>query len=434
MKLASLADVHHFHVRTGFGAAPAPLARTDLHKDSGPLIQLALSARSPALPAPELTPMPEAVKMLDIPKDKRQPQIKQLNQEANGLPIWWLQQLHRTQSPLLERMTLFWHGHFTSNAQQVRWPALMFRQHQLLRTHALGSFADLLGGIWRDPAMLLYLNGNQNIARQPNENFARELLELFTLGEGHYTEADVTNAARAFTGWRYVVKRDELVLLRQQHDAGSKQFLGKSGHFTGEDIIQILLDSPRTAEFIAEKFWAHFINPGVPVREYIQTWAQQFRDSGYQIPVLLKSVLESEPFWDPHNRGALIKSPVEFTIGLLRELGLGDFKAYPRLANINNRLGQRLFYPPDVRGWRGGNTWLDNTSFVQRNHFVQAMASEHMTEMMETGGSLQQTAFPDLATATACLLSLPPVNPVNPRLEPEGQLLALLTDPVYQLR
>ncbi|MEZ5450008.1 MAG: DUF1800 family protein [Thiolinea sp.] len=236
------------------------------------------------------------------PRSKSRPhQTAQSGQ--NRLYFWWLEQIHHSTNPLQERMTLFWHNHFTSSLQTVQWPQLMYRQNQLLRTHALGNFADLLHAIWGDPAMLIYLDGSKNPLRKPNENFARELLELFTLGEGHYSEADIVSAARAFTGWRYAVRRDEVEFVPKQHDNGNKQFLGRAGNFGAEDIINILLEQPRTAEFIAEKFWRHFINPGQPRHDVIVQWAKVFRESDYQVAALLRQVVASQPFWDQRNGG-----------------------------------------------------------------------------------------------------------------------------------
>ena len=429
MKLNSPADVRHFHARLGFGGACGVVMQQSLQQDSAALLQNMLARKANLSRQPDITSHAEAVKLVDLPKEQKQPFIKQRNRDNNTLHFWWLEQIHHSTSPLLERMTLFWHNHFTSSAIQVLWPQLMYRQHQLLRTHALGSFADMLHAIWRDPAMLQYLDGSKNQLRKPNENFARELLELFTLGEGHYSEADIVNAARAFTGWRYAVRRDEVEFKPGQYDKGDKQFLGRSGNFGAEDIINILLEHPRTAEFIAEKFWRHFINPGQPQAQVIAQWAKVFRESGYQVSALLKQVVASQPFWDQRNRGALIKSPVEFSVGLLNDLQLDDFRAYRRLGKINAQLGQRLFYPPDVKGWRGDNAWLDNTTFIVRNNFVRTLAGEHMNEMMEG-----RQHMPDIQQARACLLALPPVNPPQSGQDQQEQLLALLTDPVYQLR
>jgi uncharacterized protein (DUF1800 family) len=428
MKLANLADSQHFQSRIGIGSICSQV-HAGLGKDS--LSQLESQFANPDLnvSAPTLTPLEQVVSLLGS-IDKKPELIKLRRQESNQLLLWWLQQLHHTKQPLLERMTLFWHNHFTSSASKVQWPQLVYRQHLLLRHHALGNFADMLRDICSDPAMLIYLDAGKNVAEQPNENFARELLELFTLGEGHYSENDIISAARAFTGKRYVIKKDEVVFAKKLHDAGQKNFLGKTGNFDADDIAQIILEHPRTAEFIAEKFWLNFVNPDTPEKNYIKEWAKAFRESGYQIKTLLTNIIQSPVFWKKENRGAFIKSPIEFTVGLLRELGLEKFRAYPQLKNLNSRLGQRLFYPPDVKGWRGGDAWLDNGSFVIRQNFIRQIIHDHM-DMVQLNNSPQQTNIDSLST---CLLPLAPIHTIDPKQTFEDQLLALLSDPVYQLR
>ena len=428
MKLTHTKDLQHFHSRMGIGSSCSQMQATS-GKNALSLLENLIAQPPAKLPPPELTPLDEMVRQLD--KNNKNPAlIKQYRKETNQLTVWWLEQIHRTEHPLQERLTLFWHNHFTTSAHKVHWPQVIYRQHLLLRRHALGSFANLLQDICNDPAMLIYLDAGKNVEKQPNENFARELLELFTLGEGHYTENDIISAARAFTGKRYALKKDEVIFTTKQHDAGQKTFLGKTGNFGADDIVQILLEHPRTAEFIAEKFWHNFINPDTPEKQYITEWAKAFRESGYQIPTLLTRIVESPVFWQQENRATFIKSPVEFTVGLLRELGLTQFKAYLGLNKLNTRLGQRLFYPPDVKGWRGGKTWLDNGSFVIRQNFIRQVVHDHLekNQMQNTSQEI------DIGSLSACLLPLPPIHAINPKQNIETQLLALLSDPVYQLR
>ncbi|RZL87848.1 MAG: DUF1800 family protein, partial [Variovorax sp.] len=187
--------------------------------------------------------------------EERQARRRTIVQRGVELQGWWMSEMLSTPSPLAERMTLFWHGHFTSGLREVRQPQLLYRQNVLLREHALGNYRELLGAIVRDPAMLLYLDNQQNRRGAPNENFARELLELFTLGEGHYSENDVREAARAFTGWRMQPPAGEFVIAARQHDDGEKTFLGAHGAFDGDDIVAQILKQPRAAEFIVEKLW-----------------------------------------------------------------------------------------------------------------------------------------------------------------------------------
>ncbi|HPQ94749.1 MAG: DUF1800 domain-containing protein [Thiothrix sp.] len=326
--------------------------------------------------APTLTPWEAISGFQAMDTDERRAVRTQARQECRELTCWWLQLIHETPYPLLERMTLFWHNHFTSNADSVAWPQLMYRQNQLFRTHALGNFANLLQEIVFDPAMLRYLDGASNAVNSPNENFARELLELFTLGEGHYTERDIVEAARSLTGWQFDYKTGKAVFKVWRHDKAEKTFLGETGNFNSTDIINIILRQPRTAEFIAEKFWAGFINPEPPDPAIITQWARTFRESGYEITALLSAVVQSQPFWDGRNRGALIKSPVEFSIGLLRELKT-EISDYEFLRKANLQLGQNLFYPPDVKGWRGGFSWISNTTLTRRHDLISKLTTEY---------------------------------------------------------
>lgn len=428
MKLNKAIDLQHFISRFGIGHN-CQQRLTKLDENVSSLLKTYLSTQQTHLSQPQLTPLEDIIDLFI--KDRKTPDlIETRRKEANQLTAWWLEQIHHTQQPLQERMTLFWHNHFTTSANKVQWPQLIYRQHLLLRKHALGNFAELLRDICNDPAMLIYLDAGKNIAKKPNENFARELLELFTLGEGYYNESDIVNVARAFTGKRYSLKEDNVIFLPKQHDKLPKEFLGKTGNFTSDDIIKILLDNPRTAEFIAEKFWLNFINPNKPEQIYIKDWAKKFRESGYDIQTLLAVIIDSPAFWKSENRGSFIKSPIEFTIGLLRELGLKNFNSYLQLSKINSRLGQRLFYPPDVKGWRGGDSWLDNGSFVIRQNFIKKIMHDY-ADMMQMNFSYSQL---NIDVLSACLLPLSPIHALDSKQQNDKQLLALLSDPVYQLR
>lgn len=379
-------------------------------------------------------------------------------QEGNILANWFLEQIHQSEFPLWERMTLFWHNHFTSSLKKVLWPQWMFKQHQLLRKHALGNFAELLRAIIKDPAMLAYLDGSKNIAASPNENFARELLELFTLGVGHYTEQDIINVARAFSGWNLNAPEGEFVFQAKFHDQGQKQFLGRTGNFDGSDILNILLEEERTAEHIAEKFWKEFISHDPVDTNIIKDWASEFRKSGYEIKALLLKIITSQVFWDTNQRGSLIKSPVEFTIGLLRELQV-PFAEYNALRLANEQLGQALFNPPDVKGWRGGKDWITNTRLIRRYDLIPKFLAEHDKELQNLLstiitktkpvnaskdlfklGGLFKEVFPKLSCSTdtstllTWLLPLQAVAAPNCNQTASIILMTVLKDPTYQLR
>ncbi len=429
MKMVSISQCQHFKARFGFGYE-ANKTVDFIGQDISLLLDEYLYHEWSTAEVPIFSLISDMNALFgskDITDERKAALSRQRELEKAGLINWWLETLHKTPNPCLERMTLFWHNHFTSSFDKIAWPQLMYKQNMLLRQYALGSFADLLRNIYKDPAMLLYLDAAQNNAKKPNENFARELLELFTLGEGYYTERDIINAARAFTGWRYDIKTDSVIFNQNQYDSGVKEFLGKQGKFSADDIINILLDHPRTAEFIVEKFWKHFIN-NAPNNEYVSAWADSFRTSGYRIDSLLQTLAQSDVFWAEENRGIFIKSPIEFTIGLLRELELNHFDAYPTLASINDQLGQRLFFPPDVKGWRGGESWLNNTTLVLRNNFTNTLLRNYRIESNNI-----DTIF-STEDLRSRLLALPPVQTVSTGKE-TGQLLAsVLLDPVYQLR
>ncbi len=289
------------------------------------------------------------------------------------LSAWWIYRLLATPSQLLEKMTLFWHGHFATGADKVTDPALMLTQNQLLRRFAFGPFEELVQQVSRDPAMLLYLDAASSRKAHPNENYARELMELFCLGEGRYTEHDIREIARCFTGWE--VRRGEYRFNRYQHDGGEKQFLGNSGRFGGEDAVRIVLQQPSAPEFITEKLLRFFVidEPADPAA-LCAPLARKFRDSGLEIRPLLQTILTSRLFFSPLCRGRHVRSPVELAIGLLR--CLNGFANTVELAKALQQLGQGLLYPPSVKGWDGGRTWINSSTLLGRSNLVRTLLTE----------------------------------------------------------
>ncbi|WP_421999166.1 DUF1800 domain-containing protein [Reyranella sp.] len=291
-----------------------------------------------------------------------------VEEQGRELRNWWVEEMLVTDRPLVERMVLFWHGHFTSSFLKVRYAPALFRQNALFRREALGNFATLLREVARDPAMLIYLDGMRSVARQPNENFARELLELFTLGEGQYGEADIKEAARAFTGWT-VDRETGLFKTRDgAHDDGLKTVLGQTGRFGGDDVIAILLRHPRTAETVVEKLWREFVSL-TPDPAAVKQLASDFRRD-YEIRPLLRALLLTPAFHDPANRAGLIKSPVDLIVGTVRLLGLPVPEKTP-LVRMMQGLGQMPFDPPNVRGWAGGESWVTTYTLLLRQQFLR---------------------------------------------------------------
>ncbi len=275
--------------------------------------------------------------------------------------VGWLGRMAATDgSPLLEKMCLFWHGHF---ACETKLSGRALDYTNALRTYALTDFRSLVLAVAQDAAMLHYLNNQQNKKGQPNENFARELMELFTIGRGNYTEQDVKEAARAFTGWASEPNGD-FKFKRQQHDYGTKTFMGKTGNLGGEEIVDILLARRETAKFVTQKIYRFFVNETVDV-EKIQLLSKIFYESNYDINKLMRSIFESDWFYDDENIGSNIKSPIELVVGMIRTLGI-EFESPAALVFAQRALGQVLFRPPNVAGWAGGKAWIDNSTLLLR--------------------------------------------------------------------
>ena len=289
-------------------------------------------------------------KMLRI---KNRDSIKRLN-------LTWLDRMVTTEAQLREKAAFFWHGHFACrNVNAVYQQALL----NIIRRYALGSFRDLLHEVSKSGAMMNFLNNNQNRKGHPNENFAREVMELFTLGRGNYTETDVKEAARAFTGWG-ADPAGEFVFRRQQHDTGEKTVLGKTGNFDGDDVLDILLDQKQTARFIVQKIYRFFVNEQLD-NDNITVLADHFYSSGYDIAALLKEIFTASWFYDRVNTGTRIKSPVELIVGIRRMLPM-RIENDNTLLTLQRILGQVLLYPPNVAGWPGGKSWIDSSTLMMR--------------------------------------------------------------------
>ena len=290
--------------------------------------------------------------------------------ETKRLALWWANRMVTTPRPLEEKMTLFWHGHFATSEGKVRDYRLMLAQNRMLRRLATGNFRDLLLGIMRDPAMLVYLDNGQNVKDHPNENFGRELLELFTMGVGNYTERDIREASRAFTGWTNDVTsfRFDSTL----HDDGPKEFLGRQGRFGGEQLIDIILDQPATAEFIASKIYRFFVREDIsmPMRKAL---GELLAESGYEIRPLLKTIFRSRDFYSSLSVGTQIKGPVQLVVSTYRKLGVRRSPTVPDFNQLTGRLGQSLLYPPNVAGWEGGRTWITPASLLDRGNLMRSV-------------------------------------------------------------
>jgi uncharacterized protein (DUF1800 family) len=303
--------------------------------------------------------------------DSQRQLYRQTRRTADRLQLarirsWWLDRMVRSSDQFREKMVLFWHGHFTSGYREVRSSHLLFKQNQLLREHALGNVRDLLLKISSNPAMLLYLDSSRNRKSHPNENYSRELLELFTLGEGNYTEQDIKEAARAFTGWS--VDQTQFRFNRRQHDYGDKMFMGRRGPWNGGDIIDIVLEQEACHRYFATKLFEFFCYDN-PDRATVRGLATQFRKSRYELKPVLRRILMSRAFYSDAARGTRIKSPVQLAVGTLRVLGIREYDPV-RLARSVATMGQQLFQPPTVKGWDGGETWINTATLFSRYNFA----------------------------------------------------------------
>ncbi|HEY4326527.1 MAG TPA: DUF1800 domain-containing protein [Mucilaginibacter sp.] len=286
--------------------------------------------------------------------------IQQQKQEEKDLNLAWINQMSTTDAPLQEKMSLFWHNHFACRSNS----ALFAQQlNNIQRTNALGNFRTLLLEVSKSPAMLQFLNNQQNHKGHPNENFARELMELFTIGRGNYTESDVKESARSFTGWGFN-KDGEFINRPFLHDDGQKTFLGKTGNFNGEDIINALLEKKETARFISNKLYKYLVNE-IPDTDHVNAMADVFYSANYEIKPLLEYVFTANWFYDEKNTGNLVKAPVEFLVGLNRQFYI-TYQRPEVLLQFQRTLGQVLFYPPNVAGWPGGRNWIDSSSLMYR--------------------------------------------------------------------
>jgi uncharacterized protein (DUF1800 family) len=460
------AQARHLLLRTGFAPTQAEVQKLvgqSARQAVDTLVARAQAARPlHAPPAFTQAPAPPPPAQAGSPEERQAARQQQLR-EGLELKAWWLREMIDSPTPLAERMTLFWHGHFATSQQKVVRSQAMWRQHELLRSQALGNFRTLLHGVARDPAMLVYLDGANSRKEAPNENFAREVMELFTLGEasqgGGYTEQDIREAARAFTGWS--VERADLTFRSRPafHDNGTKTVLGRTGALDGDAVLDILLEQPAAARFIAGKLWREFVSPQPDPAE-LDRVAARFRTSGYDIATLVRDLLLTDAFWSPAQRGTLVKSPVELLVGTARQLGLAVEDTEP-MARRAAQLGQNLLVPPNVKGWPGYTEWINATTLLQRKQVgmqlfrpagQEGAGNAMVNPGMARGGRINLGFDADAWLAaygahadrepapaareaiTQALLATAPTQAVPAGTVGTGWVRALMLDPAYQLK
>jgi uncharacterized protein (DUF1800 family) len=411
----------HLLRRAGFGASPAELDRygamgtTDATKsliDYQGVSNAALEARLPSIDFSAARP---AV-------------------AVGATQGWWVQRMVETARPLEEKMTLFWHGLLTSGLDKAG-PEQLFTQNQLYRKMALGNFDDLLKAVSKDPAMMVYLDTETNRKGKPNENYARELMELFTTGIGHYTEDDVRESARSFTGWTLTGGRQlrlttGSVFVPRLHDDGSKTFMGKTGNFTGDDIVEMLVPLRATAERLTTKLFAFFAYPN-PEPEIVQHLADVFQKSRYNVGAVVQEIFSMDAFYSDKSYRAVVKSPAELVAQTLKATG-ADQRTYLLATTAMAPMGQVLFYPPNVGGWPGGSSWINSSTLLARINFGNAAAqrmgaslpSQSVEQLMQTlvDGNVSPSTRDALATYAK----------QHPGEQP-GMLFMVMATPEFQL-
>ena len=365
--------------------------------------------------------------------------------------FWYLRML-ATQNPLEEKMTLFWHNHFATSSEKVESAFAMERHIDTLRQNSLGKFRDLLGAISKDPAMIYWLDNQENVKGKPNENFAREVMELFTLGIGHYSEKDIQEAARAFSGWAYGLrgpggnmilttrqprKGESFFFARARHDNGEKTVLGKTGNLNGDDVLDILCQQSRTSEFITKKFLEFFVYQN-PSEETVAKFGKIFRDSDLNIAILARAVMTSDEFYSERALRAQVKTPIDFVVASARSLGLGSVaietlkrgieEPVENDQGLNQRavlglttglaarmstssMGMELMRPPDVSGWKLGNSWITSATMVERIKWADVLFGSNVAGPGQFGafaGAQPQTKTPSLGVQAWSLFEKDP--------------------------
>jgi len=374
----------HLLFRAGFGGKKEEI-EVALDKGLSGTLDHLLSGPTRALPVPKWLEEDQQINPREIRRlgDEEKKMLQRRNrQHTNELQAGWVQFMMNAPTPadmLHEKIAFFWHGHFATSAQKVKATPLIYNQLKLFHVYALGNFGDLLRAIIRDPAMLRYLDNDQNQKGRPNENLARELMELFSLGTGHYTEQDIRAGARALTG--YSIEPYQFRFRPFQHDSGSKTILGRIGKFNGEDFVNIILEQPACAEFIARKLWVYFGNENPP-DAVIKMLAGKFRESKYDIKTVLREIFNHPEFYSTAVMGAQIKSPIQLVVGTARTLGLtvNSFEFYGRMLLM---MGQVPYFPPNVKGWPGGRAWIDTSRLVTRYTFAEIIAEGKVPEEMD---------------------------------------------------
>ena len=359
----------HLYRRAAFGATRDDLKRAVADGMDATVDKLLAPPTDPPRRPPVVTGSPPVNPATRMPDASGQAAI---------LRAAWLQRMIDGVEPAREKLALFWHNHFATSIKKVNDGRLLEAQGELLFKHALGSFRVLLGEVSRDPAMLVWLDSNQNVKAHPNENFAREVMELFTLGVGNYTEKDIREAARAFTGWH--TSGGVFTFVRGEHDSGDKTVLGQRGPWDGDDVLRILLNRPVCATYLVRKLYQFLVHETAsPPAAFLAPLADAFRKSDYDIAAPVRTILKSRHFYSAHAYRQKVKWPVEYAVGMVRMVGVGvtgriTVNPYS-LLGVLELMGQQLYAPPNVKGWEAGRAWLNTATVLARHNFAHSLVN-----------------------------------------------------------
>ncbi|MEM1060166.1 MAG: DUF1800 domain-containing protein [Verrucomicrobiota bacterium] len=373
------AKAAHLLNRAGFCAHPEEVERLAAMSPGEAVASLVDYEKTPdpvtrpewARPNPDAFKEQMAMRLLSE-EEKRQQRRRLRRQNRNemtDLRQWWLERMAYGPRPLQEKLVLFWHGHFATSQEKVRNAFYMYRQNEVFRQHAKGPWLEMLTAVSKDPAMLLWLDGARSNRKHPNENFAREVMELFALGEGHYSEDDIREAARAFTGWSIDRGKQDYVWRQRAHDAGSKTFFGQRGKFKGEDILAMIVDQPQADRHLTARLWRFFASEQISP-QLDNALAMSFRYHDKTVGPFLREVFLSREFYAPEVMNRQVKSPTQWLVSTIRLL---NRELPPPAVNegILRQLGQELFRPPNVKGWDGGVAWIDTNRLLARYNFAK---------------------------------------------------------------
>jgi uncharacterized protein (DUF1800 family) len=420
-------DARHLLSRAGFGGSPDEIEKLyGMGREGAVDFLLSPKEEIGAFPMPEWVDMEAAreqlMDMMDARKERmsdekgktpeqvaeaRRKMAKELRRELQKQGVeaqgWWFRRILKTEAPLREKMTLFWHDHFATSFQKVKRPIFLMKQNDLFRRNAFGSFKSLTQEVVRDPAMMLYLDTQRSDKASPNENFAREVMELFTLGEGNYTEMDVKEAARAFTGYRLNPLNGKVAQSERRWDEGEKTIFGEKGKFNGTDVVKLIFRKEQCADFMAAKVWEYFVEEGAD-EKVVKFLGEVLRKADYEMKPMLRAVFLSEEFYAESVVGMQIKSPVQYLVQMLKELEVKDVP-FGFAIQGQTQLGQVLFMPPNVAGWDWGKAWINTNTLLVRYNLAGALTKGGMDEgqggkMIKRGG-MRQVANPDFEKIAA---------------------------------